>query len=94
MVVWDIPDDRVAELGRQLAAQPGVTLCYQRPRRLPDWPYNLFSMVHGQDRDAVLAQVERIRETLGLEALRCQPLFSRRRFKQCGARYSSLPKAA
>lgn len=98
MVVWDIPDARVAEVGRQLAAQAGVTLCYQRPRRLPDWPYNLFSMVHGRDRDAVLAQVERLREhirtTLGLEAVRCQPLFSRRRFKQCGARYSGLPKAA
>lgn len=94
MVVWDIPDDCVAEVGRQLAAQEGVTLCYQRPRRLPDWPYNLFSMVHGRDRDSVLAQVDRIRKTLGLEAVRCQPLFSRRRFKQCGARYSSLPKAA
>jgi len=94
MVVWDIPDARVDGVGRQLAAQEGVTLCYQRPRRLPDWPYNLFSMVHGRDRDAVLAQVERIRQALGLEAVRCQPLFSRRRFKQCGARYSSLPKAA
>jgi len=94
MVVWDIPDTRVAEVGRQLAAQPGVTLCYQRPRRLPDWPYNLFSMVHGRDRDAVLDQVERIRQALGLEAMACRPLFSRRRFKQCGARYSGLPKAA
>ncbi|MCP5279868.1 MAG: Lrp/AsnC family transcriptional regulator [Thiobacillus sp.] len=98
MVVWDIPDARVAEAGRLLAAQAGVTLCYQRPRRLPDWPYNLFSMVHGKDRAAVLDQVDQLREhlrhTLDLEDVRCQPLFSRRRFKQCGARYSSLPKAA
>lgn len=98
MVVWDIPEAQAAEVGRQLAAQDGVTLCYQRPRRLPDWPYNLFSMVHGRDRDAVLEQVEQLREhlrqTLGLEGVRCQPLFSCRRFKQCGARYSSLPKAA
>lgn len=98
MVVWDIPDDRVAEAGRLLAAQAGVTLCYQRPRRLPDWPYNLFSMVHGRDRGAVLEQVTRLRmelgQALGLEDVCCQPLFSRRRFKQCGARYSSLPKAA
>lgn len=98
MVVWDIPDDRVAEAGRFLASQPGVTLCYQRPRRLPDWPYNLFSMVHGRDRDTVLEQVARLRaelgQALGLEDVRCQPLFSRRRFKQCGARYASLPKAA
>jgi DNA-binding Lrp family transcriptional regulator len=98
MVVWDIPDSRVAEAGRLLAAQAGVTLCYQRPRRLPDWPYNLFSMVHGRDRDTVLAQVASLRQALaralGLEEVACQPLFSRRRFKQCGARYTSLPKAA
>lgn len=94
MVVWDLPDARVAEAGRRLAGLAGVTLCYQRPRRLPDWPYNLFSMVHGQNREAVLAQVARIRQTLGLEDVHCQPLFSRRRFKQCGARYSSLSKAA
>ena len=94
MVVWDIPDDRVGQVGRQLAGQGAVTLCYQRPRRLPDWPYNLFSMVHGRDRDEVLEQVRQIRQALGLERVRCQPLFSQRRFKQCGARYSSLPKAA
>ncbi len=98
MVVWDIPDARVAEAGRLLASQAGVTLCYQRPRRLPDWPYNLFSMVHGQDRDRVQAQVEQLRDhlrrTLGLDEVPCRPLFSRRRFKQCGARYASLPKAA
>ncbi len=98
MVVWDIPDDRVAEAGRRLAAEAGVTLCYQRPRRPPDWPYNLFSMLHGRDRDAVLARVAALRERLGrdlgLAALECRPLFSRRRFKQCGARYGSLARAA
>ncbi len=94
MVVWDVPDARIEAVGRQLAAQPAVTLCYQRPRRLPEWPYNLFSMVHGQDRASVLAEIEAMRARLGLDDLPCQPLFSRRRFKQCGARYSSLARAA
>lgn len=94
MVVWDVPDAAVSEVGRQLAQQSAVTLCYRRPRRLPDWCYNLFSMVHGQDRQAVLAQIARMRNELGLEHLPCQPLFSRRRFKQCGARYSGLVQAA
>jgi DNA-binding Lrp family transcriptional regulator len=88
MVVWNIPDARVAEVGRQLGAQSAVTLCYQRPRRLPDWPYNLFSMVHGRDRDAVLTEIARLRATLNLTDIDCAPLFSRRRFKQCGARYA------
>jgi DNA-binding Lrp family transcriptional regulator len=94
MVVWDVPDDAVPEVGRLLAQQNAVTLCYRRPRRLPDWRYNLFSMVHGQDRQAVLAEVARLRNELGLQHLACQPLFSRRRFKQCGARYSGLVQAA
>ncbi|MFA5083325.1 MAG: hypothetical protein WC474_12315 [Hydrogenophilaceae bacterium] len=94
MVVWEVPEQRVDAVGRTLASQASVTLCYRRPRRLPDWPYNLFSMVHGRDRAAVLAEVARLRETLGSETATCLPLFSRRRFKQCGARYAAIAKAA
>lgn len=89
MVVWDVPDALVARIGRLLGSQPQVSLCYQRPRRLPDWPYNLFSMLHGHDRAEVLANLDRLRDRLGLESLPCQPLFSCRRFKQRGARYST-----
>ena len=53
MVVWDIPDDDVADAGRCLAELPFVSLSYQRPRRLPDWPYNLFCMIHGREHAAV-----------------------------------------
>jgi len=87
MVVWDVPDARIDELGQQLGRQDCVTLCYQRPRRLPDWSYNLFCMVHGRDRDDVLACIRRMIEGLGLESLEHAVLFSTRRFKQCGARY-------
>lgn len=89
MVVWDVPDDCVSDIGRQLACQPAVTLCYQRPRRLPEWRYNLFSMVHGQDRTNVLAEIEHMRTALGLGHIPSQPLFSSRRFKQRGARYAA-----
>ena len=87
MVVWDVPDKRVDALGQQLGRQDCVTLCYQRPRRLPDWPYNLFCMVHGRDRDDVLACIGRMVEGLRLEAVPHTVLFSGRRFKQRGARY-------
>ncbi len=87
MVVWDVPDDRIDALGQQLGRQDCVTLCYQRPRRLPDWPYNLFCMVHGRDRDDVLACIGRMRQGLGLEAIAHAVLFSGRRFKQRGACY-------
>jgi hypothetical protein len=88
MVVWDVPDARVGELGRTLGQLPFVNLCYRRPRRLPDWPYNLFTMIHGQNREQVVARIEEMVERFGLQAVPHQALFSLRRFKQCGARYS------
>jgi DNA-binding Lrp family transcriptional regulator len=87
MVVWDVPDERVDRIGRQLGDIDCVTLCYQRPRHLPDWPYNLFCMVHGQDRDDVCACIARLVEAHGLGKIRHAVLFSGRRFKQRGARY-------
>jgi DNA-binding Lrp family transcriptional regulator len=93
MVVWDVPDDRVAAAGARLGTQGCVTLCYRRPRRPPVWPYNLFCMIHGRDRSVVLTQVEEATAIAGLQGLPRAVLFSRRRFKQRGARYDapSLP---
>ncbi len=87
MVVWDIEDTCVPEIGEAIAANPCVTLCYERPRRLPDWPYNLFAMIHGRDRDAVLGKVAEINRTAGLGSRPNDVLFSLRRFKQRGAHY-------
>ena len=87
MTVWNIPDDQIDEIGQRIGAVDFVTLCYRRPRRLPDWPYNLFAMIHGQDRDAVLRNIEHLIDRCGLEDIQHDVLFSRRRFKQCGARY-------
>ncbi len=87
MVVWDVPEARVDQLGERLGHSAPVTLCYQRPRRPPDWPYNLFSMVHGRDREAVRAQVEQLAARAGAADIRRELLFSSRCFKQRGARY-------
>jgi siroheme decarboxylase len=87
MSVWDIPDALVGAVGRLLAEAPEVTLCYRRPRRPPDWPYNLFCMIHGRDRDAVEAAIATLVQRLHLQAFAHAVLFSTRRFKQTGARY-------
>ena len=87
MVVWDIPDEQVSALGHLAAQQEGVTLCYRRPRQLPDWQYNLFCMVHGTNRQLVLAQINKLSKIAGLEQYPTQVLFSCRRFKQRGAQY-------
>lgn len=91
MVVWDIPDTEVDELGHRLGAFPGITLCYRRPRRPPLWPYNLFTMIHGRDRDEVLDRLARLLNLYDLGSIPHEVLFSRRRFKQRGARYDLSP---
>lgn len=92
MVVWDIPNERVIEIARRIASFDCVTLCYQRPRRLPEWSYNLFSMIHGTDRDSVLQRLDDIVDVLELEHIKHKPLFSTRCFKQRGARYINSEK--
>lgn len=87
MVVWDIPDDQVSNVGKQLKEFEFVTLCYRRPRKLPDWRYNLFCMIHGQDRQNVKEKVAFIVEQCQFQHFEHEILFSRRCFKQCGAQY-------
>ena len=89
MVVWDVPEAQVRDAGRRLARLPFVTLCYRRPRRRPHWPYNLFCMIHGRDRARVEAMVEEASEAADLSGLAREILFSRKRFKQRGARYAA-----
>jgi len=87
MVVWDVPDGRVDEIGRILGGQICVNLCYQRPRRLPAWPYNMFCMIHGKSRRRVLDYLDEIVRSEGLEDIPRKVLFSSKCFKQRGARY-------
>ena len=86
MSVWDVPDARISELGRQIGALPFDSHCYQRPRRLPDWPYNLFAMVHARTRAEVEDQVAEIANLLGAAARRHDVLYSTRILKKTGLR--------
>lgn len=96
MVVWDLPDAQVDALGQHIGALPFVTLCYRRPRRPPEWPYNLFTMIHGRDRAAVLSQVAQLKADLETELgpLVNAVLFSGQRFKQRGAFYRTATATA
>lgn len=91
MTVWDVPDELVRTAASHLVSLPFVTLCYRRPRRPPIWPYNLFVMIHGRDREVVQRQIEEATVRAALTDLPREVLFSRRRFKQRGARYASEP---
>jgi len=87
MVVWDVPDDEASDAGRHLAADSAVTLCYRRARVLPEWPYNLYCMVHGRERSAVTQTIERLCTQHGMGKVPRAVLFSTRCFSQRVARY-------
>lgn len=87
MVVWNVPNESVDQVGEKLSQSDAVTLCYQRPRRLPEWNYNLFSMIHGKDRDTVLQQLSEIISANDLGDIEYDVLFSYKLFKQCGGQY-------
>ncbi|HSB24296.1 MAG TPA: Lrp/AsnC family transcriptional regulator [Burkholderiaceae bacterium] len=86
MSVWDVADDRVDALGVRVAALPGVSHCYRRPRRLPQWPYNLFAMLHGRSRDEVQRQAKDIEALLGSACRGHDILYSTAILKKTGLR--------
>ncbi len=86
MAVWDVPDGVVDELGRRLAIRPEVTHCYRRPRRPPEWRYNLYAMVHGRSRAEVKAIIDEIAQEVGLDSFPHDLLFSLRQFRKRGTR--------
>lgn len=86
MSVWDVDAARIDALGAAIGSLDFVTHCYRRPRRLPEWPYNLFAMVHGGSRLEVLEKVEAIRAVLGDACHGSDVLFSTRILKKTGLR--------
>lgn len=86
MTVWDVADSQVLTLGAKIGALPFVSHCYQRPRALPLWPYNLFAMVHAHTREEALQQAEVIAAVLGLACRARDILFSRQILKKTGLR--------
>ena len=65
MGVWRVPPERVEEVGPVMASFAAVSHCYERPV-YPDFPYNLYTMVHGRTRDECLATLDAIAERTGI----------------------------
>lgn len=86
MTVWDVDDARVEQLGAWIGALDFVSHCYLRPRKPPLWPYNLFAMVHGTDRDEVRAKAARVGALVGPACRASDILFSTRILKKAGLR--------
>jgi DNA-binding Lrp family transcriptional regulator len=87
MTVWNVPDEKISTLGQQVGALPFVSHCYHRPRNLPDWPYNLFAMVHAKTHEHAMGLVEQIAALLGGDNHGHDVLFSTRILKKTGVRF-------
>ncbi len=93
MVVWNIKDEEVDAVAGRLSKRDEISLCYRRPRRLPDWPYNLFCMIHGKNRTEVEQQIKNITAELALDDIEKDVLFSYKAYKQNGARYQTADQS-
>ncbi len=86
MSVWNVADEDIARLGPLVGALEYVSHCYQRPRFMPNWPYNLFAMVHGRACDQVEVGVAGISDLLGDACVGHEILYSKQILKKTGLR--------
>ena len=86
MTVWNVPDEIIDELGQRVGQLEFVSHCYHRPRHLPEWPYNLFAMVHGKSQADVDKQIQQIADLLGDSNQGCDVLYSTKILKKTGFR--------
>lgn len=84
MVVWDVPDDKIMVVGDTMSQFREVSHCYQRPRR-PGWPYNIFTVVHGQTRAECESLVEKIAHRVGIDNYRL--IYSTQELKKSSMKY-------
>lgn len=88
MSVWNVRDEHVDEVGAMFSADPMVSLCYQRNREMPIWPYNLYTMTHANSREEALEVINRLSAMATQHVMSSNVLFSTKCFKQRGARLS------
>ena len=84
MIVWVVPEDKIDEVGYKLASFPQVSHCYRRPV-YPDWPFNLFSMIHARTIEAAKKIAIELSNFVGINEYKI--LFSSREFKKERVKY-------
>ena len=85
LVAWNVPKEKVEEIGEKLASFDEVTHCYERPAIPGKWGYNLFTMLHGYDEEGVEKVVKKISKAVGIGDY--ELLYSSKEFKKIYKRY-------
>jgi len=83
MIVWNVPPENINQVGRVMASFDEVTHCYERPLH-PDWPYNLYTMVHSHSKERCKDISKNISQRTGIKDY--QIIFSEKEFKKTGAK--------
>ena len=86
MGVWRVPEERILEVGRRMAAVRGISHCYQRPT-YPDWPYSVFTMAHGRSKEECDAILQSIADEHGLHGDDRAVLYSSTEYKKVRLHY-------
>ncbi|MDH4100675.1 MAG: AsnC family transcriptional regulator [Nitrospirota bacterium] len=84
MGVWAVPQERIEEVGQLMSTFAAVSHCYLRPS-YADWPYNIFTMVHGRSPEDCEATLAAIAEKAGITNR--SSLYSSKEYKKVRVRY-------
>lgn len=84
MTAWVVEEERMDEVGRVMASFREVSHCYRR-NPTDDWPFNLYTMIHGKDEMHCRATAEKMANRANVQHY--QLLFSRRELKKTSMKY-------
>ncbi len=85
MCVWDVPAPLLDKIGRLAGRERSISHCYER-ERVPEWPFNFYTMIHSRSKTECAAVVRRLSRESGVTA--CRMLFTKQQFKKTSPRYS------
>ncbi len=85
LVAWKVPKERVEEVGEKLASFEEVTHCYERASVPGKWEYNVYTMIHGYDRESVERIAKKLSGAAGIKDY--ELLYSSKEFKKIYKRY-------
>lgn len=84
LVIWSIPAGALRRVGELLARHRAVTHCYHR-EPAPDWPYNLYTMIHGRHPGEIKTLAAKLAAEIGVQEY--EILFSNGELKKTTMRY-------
>ena len=86
MGVWKVPENMIEDIAPKMASFKSVSHCYRRPT-YPDWPYSLFTMIHGRSAKDCNSLIKQLSEITGIKEY--DALYSSKEYKKTRLKYFS-----